>query len=162
LNQLIFLVGLPGSGKTTLGKRLANEMGLSFADLDVEIEKEAGAGIVQIFEVQGEDYFRQLEAETLRKFSEKNNLILSTGGGTPCFFENMAWMNKKGQTVFVNTDRSKIIDRLKKQTHRPIFVGQNMSEKLEELWEMRKKFYEKAHHVVEPSITSKEFLGLLK
>src|SRR5579859_2734142 len=99
----IFLIGLPGSGKTTMGKSLADALRLPFADLDVEIEKSEGLTVPQIFEKRGEDYFRAAESELLKKFtSSSGHFVMAAGGGAPCFNRNMTAMNQSGITVFLD------------------------------------------------------------
>src|SRR6185503_20434689 len=98
----IFLLGLPGSGKTTLGKELSNALRLPFVDLDSEIERLEGKKISEIFAANGEEYFRNLESSELRKrCTSKGEFVMATGGGTPCFFDNMEWINRAGKSIFL-------------------------------------------------------------
>ncbi|HEX2683637.1 MAG TPA: shikimate kinase, partial [Ferruginibacter sp.] len=97
----IFLVGFMGSGKTYWGRIWAQAYQLAFYDLDEVIEQDQGKTVAEIFKTYGEDRFRQIEAGTLRSFSEKNNCIVACGGGTPCFHDNMQWMNEQGTTVYL-------------------------------------------------------------
>src|SRR5690554_5346297 len=96
-----FLVGYMGSGKTTLGKKLATSLSLSFVDLDLYIESKYFKTIAQLFEEKGEDEFRVIEKNSLREVCEFENVVISTGGGTPCFFDNMQLMNEKGNTIYL-------------------------------------------------------------
>ena len=143
--QKIFLIGLPGAGKTFIGKRLAAEIDFPFIDLDDEIVKSEGKSIPEIFEKSGEDYFRKLEKDQLNKVIQENNqFILAAGGGTPCFFDNMDIMNDNGVTVFINTSIEEIQERLKDDETRPLMKNNS----LEELLQKRKPWYERAHHTV--------------
>ena len=99
--QRIFLIGYMGVGKTTLGKALADRTGLSFIDLDLFIEGRYRKTIRQIFEAEGEEAFREIERKALHEVAEFEDIILSTGGGTPCFFDNMTYMNRVGTTVYL-------------------------------------------------------------
>ena len=85
----VYLIGLPGSGKTTMGKQLASILEIPFFDLDAEIENQAGKSIPELFKEEGEDFFREKERSCLRSFLNRDNFILATGGGTPCFFDNL-------------------------------------------------------------------------
>lgn len=116
-----FLVGFMGSGKTHWGKIWAEANGLNFLDLDEIIERKEGKTIAAIFENNGEAYFRQIEAATLRSFDGAANTIIACGGGTPCFLDNMQWMNEHGTTVYLSSDSSQILKRvLPKQEKRPL------------------------------------------
>lgn len=101
-----------GSGKSYSGKRLAEKFGMSFIDLDDYIEAKEGRTIREIFEKNGEEYFRIVEKESLFEMGEKEMTIISTGGGTPCFFDNMNWMNGNGVTVFLETSVDVLANRL--------------------------------------------------
>ncbi len=110
-----------GTGKSYWGKRWAAAHGLTFYDLDTCIEEAAGATISQIFEQHGEAYFREKEREVLHRFEGKDRFILSTGGGTPCYFDNMHWMNGQGKTIYLHTPVSVLKERLmKEKAHRPL------------------------------------------
>ena len=140
--ERIFLVGMPGSGKSTAGKYLARELRYEFLDLDDLIEDQEGIKIAQIFKEQGEDYFRQLEQDELKRI-QGTRLVIATGGGTPCFFDNMEWMNTNGFTIFLNRDLETLIDRTKGKEHRPLLLS-NPVESLKKLLEKRLPSYQKA------------------
>lgn len=101
LGGKIFIIGFMGSGKTYWGKKWARQSGLAFFDLDEEIEKQEGKTIAAIFEEDGEDYFRKIEATALRAFTNNKNCLISCGGGTACFNNNMQWMNEHGATLYL-------------------------------------------------------------
>ncbi|HCW06239.1 MAG TPA: shikimate kinase [Cytophagales bacterium] len=145
-----FLIGLPGSGKTTLGKQLAEKLGIIFIDLDAEIERLEKKTVREIFAEKKEGYFRQVESAILKKLClDKTDFVLATGGGTPCFFTNMEEMNRSGKTIFLNVAIPEITNRLLKTnlTDRPLFGATNANElkgKLEELLSKRIDFYNQA------------------
>jgi shikimate kinase len=147
----IFLVGLPGSGKTTLGRQLARQLNISFLDLDTEIEKEEQAVISEIFSKHGEDYFRKRESERLQKLCDsKENFVLSTGGGAPIFHDNMEKMNSAGKTIFLDVPTAEIMNRLLRSnlTKRPLFAKMNKEElkdKIEFMRSQRFTFYKQAN-----------------
>ncbi|MFK8005889.1 MAG: shikimate kinase [Saprospiraceae bacterium] len=141
----IFLLGFMGSGKSYSGKRLAEKFGMSFIDLDDYIETKEERTIREIFEKEGEDYFREIEKTCLHELGGKKMTIISTGGGTPCFFDNMSWMNKNGVTVFLETSVDILSNRLfDEMQKRPLLKG--FSEKelkyfIEKKLEERNPFY---------------------
>ena len=97
----IYLVGFMGCGKSTYGKKLAGKLKYSSVDLDKLVEEKAGKTVYEIFESEGEDAFRKLEAEALRETADLDNCVIATGGGAPAYWENMAWMNENGKAVFL-------------------------------------------------------------
>ncbi|MFY0601043.1 MAG: shikimate kinase [Cyclobacteriaceae bacterium] len=142
-NQRIFLIGLPGTGKSHFGEKLAEETGYSFYDLDDAIEEKEGRKISEIFEVEGEAYFRKVESETLHSFSEKDKFILATGGGSPCFYSGIEFMNEYGITVYLKEEKTVLIDRLSGESHRPLMQS-DVGKKIDELLETRSQFYDQA------------------
>lgn len=127
----IFLLGFMGTGKSHWGKIWAHEMNVSFVDLDREIEISAGKPILDIFEKEGEDYFRVIEAEKLRQQSVAGNTIISTGGGCACFHNNINWMNQNGITVLLQASPPYILNRvLAEKEKRPMIKNLNHSEVL--------------------------------
>ncbi|MGF1636740.1 MAG: shikimate kinase [Cyclobacteriaceae bacterium] len=149
-NLKIYLIGMPGSGKSTLGKQLAKALKLSFIDLDSLIVEEEKAAITEIFSKKGEDYFREIEKFLLQKSSaERDNFVMATGGGAACFFDNMEYMNATGITVYIEVPSNFIADRLSSKglSKRPLLRDKTGSELLNELDTKLKKrqyFYEKA------------------
>src|SRR5437773_11285939 len=99
--KFIFLMGFMGSGKTFFGKQLAQLLNYEFIDLDELIGKNEGATIAEIFFSKGEAYFRSKESSLLKSLSQNENAVIATGGGTPCFHDNMKWMNEHGITVYL-------------------------------------------------------------
>lgn len=149
-NERIYLIGLPGSGKSTLGKGLAEKLGYRFIDLDDAIEEEAGMTIPDIFARQGEGNFRIKEGEVLRSLSSiEDRFILATGGGTPCFHFNMDFMNDHGITLFLDVNPGDLALRLMDEgiEKRPLFKSydhQDLIMEIRELKEKREPYYEEA------------------
>ena len=108
----IFLIGYMGAGKTTLGRALAAALGIQFIDLDCYIEERFRKTISQIFAEKGEDEFRDIERRMLHEVGEFEDVIISTGGGTPCFFDNVEYMNAQGTTVFLDVPVERLFIRL--------------------------------------------------
>ncbi|HEY0897299.1 MAG TPA: shikimate kinase [Sphingobacteriaceae bacterium] len=145
--MIIFLVGFMGSGKTTLGKRLSRLLGYAFVDLDKVIESRAGATIPQYFQQHGEGAFRQLERECLQRGLPSGNAVVATGGGAPCYFDNMDWMNRHGVTVYLMLSPKALASRLKGSAERPLISGKSGPELvafIEEKLAERESYYKKA------------------
>jgi shikimate kinase len=125
----IFLVGYMGAGKTTLGKAFAKAMNLSFVDLDWYIEERFHKTISQLFAERGEDSFRRLEQNALHEVGEFEDVVIATGGGTPCFFDNMDYMKSRGETVFLDVNQAVLFIRLKiASQNRPSIKGKSDEE----------------------------------
>ncbi|MBX7124232.1 MAG: shikimate kinase [Cyclobacteriaceae bacterium] len=143
----IFLVGLPGSGKSTLGRALADLLRLPFVDLDAVIEGETGKTVQLIFSEKGEAYFRDVEASTLRRISGSHQaFVMATGGGAPCFHDNMKYILQEGISIFLDVPVDEILERLEgtDTTMRPLFgavSSQEIRARLERLWELRRPVY---------------------
>ncbi len=136
----LFLVGLPGSGKTTLAKEVATLLTRKFVDLDHEIVKGESMPIVQIFDTHGEDKFRVFENSYLRKWiSSSEDFVMATGGGTPCFHNNMVLLNEAGYSVFLDTDPDVIATRMlnTELAKRPLFAGQDKNSIVKRIKTMR-------------------------
>jgi shikimate kinase len=148
----IFLIGYMGSGKTTVGKRVANKLNLTFIDLDNLIETEVGKTISDIFNTQGEQGFRELEKDFLLKVSAQENTIVATGGGTPCFFDNIDLMNTAGTTIYLKMSVKALCNRLQNaKTERPLIKNKSAEELqnfIEKSLAERSVFYEKANHII--------------
>ncbi|MBS1501428.1 MAG: shikimate kinase [Bacteroidetes bacterium] len=122
----IFLIGFMGSGKTTLGRKLAARMNYEFIDLDHVLEKRVELSIAEYFSFFGEDSFRKLEREVLQKTQYPENVIVSTGGGLPCYFDNMDWMKSQGKTVYLKLSPKTLADRLESgKEERPLLQGKH-------------------------------------
>ena len=122
----VFLIGFMGSGKSFLGKIWGEVHSIPFFDLDELIEEEERSIVENIFATFGEDYFREREAAVLRNTDRFENCIIACGGGTPCYFDNMQWMNKNGATVFLNESEINIYNHLKNDKKiRPLIISQD-------------------------------------
>ena len=146
----VFLIGYMGAGKTTLGKAFARAMGLTFVDLDWYIEERFHKTVRQLFAERGEDGFRELERRMLHEAAEFEDVVISVGGGTPCFFDNMEYMNEVGETVFLDVDIQVLFRRLKvAKQQRPLLDGKSDEELLafiREALDKRLPHYSKAKY----------------
>ena len=152
----IILVGYMGSGKTTVGRQLALALGLQFYDLDWYIEERYHKRIPQIFAEVGEEGFRDLERRMLHEVAEFENVVVSCGGGTPCFYDNMEYMNQQAETVYLKARPDVLAMHLKMgRTERPLIKGKS-PEELEQYiltsLEQREPFYSKAKHTLDVSL----------
>ena len=147
----IFLIGYMGAGKTTLGKAFAREMSLNFIDLDWFIEERFHKTVQQLFLERGEDGFRELERKMLHEVAEFEDVVVSTGGGTPCFFDNMEYMNDCGDTVFLDVEPAVLFRRLRvAKQQRPLLANKSDEELMDficEALQKRHPFYSKAKHL---------------
>lgn len=130
----IFLIGMPGSGKSTIGKRLAEKLRMPFIDLDTEIEKREGKPVKDIFTENGEAYFRELESETLNDFAlSGQTFVMATGGGAPCFHGGIDIINAHGISIFLDVPIEEIISRIENQKDRPLLLSTSKVELTEKL-----------------------------
>jgi len=162
----IFLIGLMGSGKSYWADKLSSLLNIPAFHLDDEIEKAEQKTVAEIFSEKGEDHFRQKENEVLKSFSAKENFILSTGGGAPCFYDNMNWMNNNGITIWIDEPVEIIAERLQKEkSHRPLIAtveDNNLEYFLTQMREKRNSFYSKAkYYLTGNNITEKDFLKII-
>ncbi len=119
----LFLIGYMGCGKTTLGRAVARATGLDFIDLDAYIENRYHRSISALFAQHGEEGFRRIERALLHEVADFENVIVACGGGTPCFFDNIEYMNSKGTTVFLQASQNRIHERLCKARHKRPLVA---------------------------------------
>jgi shikimate kinase len=146
----IFLLGMPGSGKTTLGRQIAQAMALPFVDLDDCIEQEAGVSVPKIFRERGEPAFRRLEAQQLAVWcSSEKDFVMATGGGAPCYGDNMQVIKKAGVSVFLDVPAKEITSRILNTdlSTRPLFAGvhpENLKDNIEFMRSQRLPFYRQA------------------
>ncbi len=144
----VFLVGYMGVGKTTIGKKLAKKLVMEFIDLDGFIGLNEGVTVQRLIEEKGEPDFREIERKYLKELSKKDNLLISTGGGTPCFFDNMETINRNGTSIYLKMDEKSLVNRLVNHTEsRPLIAGKNKEELAEFVNQHLKKrtpFYEQA------------------
>lgn len=125
----IIIIGYMGSGKTTVGRALAHNLGLSFYDLDWYIESRMHKTVKQLFDEKGEAGFRLIERNLLHELAEFENIVISCGGGTPCFFDNMAYLNAQGDTVYLKATPDVLYGHLKMgKTVRPLLLDKTEDE----------------------------------
>ena len=134
----IYLIGMMGSGKSTIGHMVGDKMQLSFIDLDQEIENLTGKTINEIFKKDGEEFFRKVESECLRLHS---NAVLACGGGIVLKTKNRSYIKKHGKVILLKASVSELAKRLASSNKRPLFNKQNPKKGLEELWSDRKSKY---------------------
>lgn len=163
----VFLIGMMGSGKSYWMDRLAKKIKLPRYDLDTLIENVEDRNIQQIFNESGEEHFRKMESIVLKWFGDKDEFILATGGGTPCFFNNIDWMNEQGITIWLDESIDVLTERLiPEKIYRPLIAhlsNDELKKYLEGKREERKKFYSKAKFTLaENNITEKNLLSLIK
>ena len=152
----IILLGYMGAGKTTVGKALAKELGIIFYDLDWYIENRMRKSIAQIFEERGEEGFRKIEYNMLHEVAEFENVIISCGGGTPCFFDNMDYLNQQGQVVYLKADPEVLYKHLAmSKNDRPLLRGKSHEQLItfiREQLEKREPYYTKAKYILDVSL----------
>ena len=144
----IYLVGYMGAGKTTAAKRLANSLGWEVADTDAMFEEKYRISVDDFFQKYDEPLYRKLESEVLKSTESLENTVISTGGGTACYFDNMEWMNQHGLTVFLQISPKAAVDRVLHSRHkRPLARGKTEEELMEYVnwhYASRIPFYEQA------------------
>jgi len=148
----VYLIGYMGSGKSTLGRRLAKHLGVQFVDMDHYIEERNCKTIPQIFEEEGEAEFRKKERKALEELSEFTDIVIATGGGAPCFFDNIDLMNRTGKTIYLNIDPTILADRLlHSKTERPLIKGKSRDELvafIDDTLKKRNEFYMQAKYQI--------------
>jgi shikimate kinase len=149
----IFLIGFMGAGKTTIGKELSRKMHIPFFDLDHILEQEEKLKISEIFESLGEEKFRILEGKYLKTYPFPEQFILSTGGGTPCYYDHMDWMNNRGTTLYLQLSPKSLASRLElgKDQERPLLKekkGLDLIQYIEMKLKEREPFYLMAKKLV--------------
>ena len=145
-------MGYMGSGKSAIGKRLAEKLNLSFIDLDDYIEKHERRTISEIFSAEGEDKFRAIEHKQLKTILDKKNAVVSLGGGTPCFHDNISLINKNGKSFYLEVSVDDLSKRLNKaKNKRPLIEGMNeidLQYFIEANLEKRIPFYKRANYTI--------------
>jgi shikimate kinase len=148
----VYLIGFMGSGKTHIGKELAQLLDYLFVDTDILIENTEGISVAQLFDERGEAGFRKIESERLQGLNKWDNIIVSTGGGAPCFHDNMTYINNSGITVYLKTNPQLLLERLLPETDkRPLLKGRSEAELLSFITskiEEREAFYGQADIVI--------------
>lgn len=158
----LYIIGFMGSGKTHAGSRLAGLLGWNFTDLDKSIEEHAGKTIPEIFAVNGETWFRNLETEVLRSLRSASDTVISTGGGTPCFGDNMDFMLETGLTLYLKLTPGQLKSRLSNtRGERPLIKDLNdegLLRYIEEKLEFREKWYSRAELTLDGFNTDVRFI----
>lgn len=152
----IILLGYMGAGKTTIGKELAKTLGLSFYDLDWYIQTRMRKTVKEIFDERGEEGFRKIEHNMLHEVAEFEDVVISCGGGTPCFYDNMDYMNLQAETVYLKADPDVLYMHLKMgKGVRPLLLNKTPEEVqafIREQLAQREAFYSRAKHTLDVSL----------
>lgn len=152
----IIIIGYMGAGKTTVGKALAKELGVMFYDLDWYIESRMRKTVKQIFDEIGEEGFRKIERNMLHEVAEFENVVVSCGGGTPYFFDNMDYMNQLGETIYLKASPETLHTHLKMgKGVRPLLLNKTPEEVeifIREQLKLREPFYNKAKHIIDINV----------
>lgn len=161
----IILVGMMSSGKTTLGKKLARILGYRFVDLDKLIEQDQNMDIPAIFAQKGEPYFREVESRVLKGIATRRNMVLASGGGTPCFFNNMDLINQMGISIFLDVPAADLARRIENhgKDDRPILSGAtSLADTLDQKIKERLPFYSQALITLKGDIETSHLMQELK
>lgn len=138
----IFLIGPMGAGKSTIGRTLAKELKLDFYDSDEEIEQRTGADISWIFDIEGEDGFRKREQRVIDELTQKQNIVLATGGGVVMTTENRTALAGRGTVIYLKTSLQQQFERTKRDTKRPLLQTEDIESRLVDLQDERAPYYE--------------------
>lgn len=161
----IYLIGMPSSGKSTLGKRIADTLHYRFVDTDRIIVREEGRSIADVFSQSGEDYFREAERRVLRTVRSGNSLVISTGGGMPCFHDNMGYINATGVSVFLDVPVEVLHNRMltHAQHDRPLYSHEDpeLLKSLQQRYQARLPYYSQAHIIVTGETSEEDVLRRL-
>lgn len=144
----IFLIGPMGSGKTTVGRHLAERLGLAFVDLDHEIQRRCGVDVSTIFDIEGEDGFRQRETALLEELSRRDGIVMATGGGSVVSEANRRLLRRRGLVVFLETSVGQQLRRLERDRQRPLLQAPDRRERLENLAGERNPLYRDCADIV--------------
>ncbi|WP_118986828.1 shikimate kinase AroL [Photorhabdus sp. CRCIA-P01] len=165
MNQILFIVGARGAGKTTVGKLLANELSYTFIDTDHHIQQTSNMTIADIVNQQGWQQFRQLESQALQQVSQRNHVI-STGGGIILSAENRQYMRQNGMVIYLQASASILAERLMQQpenTQRPSLTGKSIVEEMEEVLAARENLYcECANHIINAQFSPEKITTYVK
>ncbi|GHB80431.1 shikimate kinase [Persicitalea jodogahamensis] len=160
----VFLVGMPSSGKSTLGRRLARALNYRFVDLDKLIVKDQNKTIPQIFSTHGEDYFREVERRVLQEIGPEQATVIATGGGAPCFFDNMQFIKNNGVSVFLDVEPSELAARIihHNRDDRPLLSGvTDLETELKAKLAGRFPFYAQADITISNKTSIQEIIELI-
>ncbi len=165
--KLVYFIGMPGAGKSYFAEKLSISVTSHYIDLDKTIEERTGFKIAKLFEERGESYFRKLESSILREFIKFGKAIVSTGGGTPCFYNNIQWMKATGKTIWLDPSIDKLIYNLSVSIEqRPLLKNttpEQLTNVLNELYNYRLPFYKLAkYHLTGDDINIENILNIYK
>ena len=153
ITETLFLIGFPGSGKSTVGALLAGQTDRAFVDLDAQIVGQARATLSEVFAREGEQSFRKREAEALR--GAPVGAVVAVGGGAPCFGDNLDWMLAHGKVVCLRADEDEIVRRIGDPASRPLLANaEDLRAEVKRLLELRSEFYRRAHLTIETGAKS--------
>lgn len=152
------LIGLPGAGKSTVGRSVAKSLGRGFLDFDDEISRSEGKSVATIFSERGESYFRKLEMDLTRALAQRSGLIVAPGGGWICQPGVPELLGGTGRTIYLRVTPEAVFQRLRRISERPLLAGGDPLGKLRELYSARREAYEKADYVVDAEKLSKDEL----
>ena len=142
MRENIIITGFMGTGKSVVAKELARKLKMKFIDMDRIIEEGQGMSIADIFSRYGENYFRQQENRLVKELSQKENMIIATGGGTLLSSDNARILGQRGQIICLYADSRTIYNRVKRRNNRPLLKGENVLSEIDRLLEERKKIYD--------------------
>ena len=161
----IVLVGMMSSGKSTLGKKLARALNYKFVDLDKLIEKDQQTNISAIFREKGETYFRETESRILKEITPENRIVLASGGGTPCFYDNMDYIRSLGISIFLDVPAADLVKRIENhgKDDRPVLSGAaSLEDALQSKIQERLPYYSQADFTLKGEIDVSHLLKVLK
>ncbi|MDP3980530.1 MAG: shikimate kinase [Chlamydiota bacterium] len=150
----VYLFGFMGTGKSTVGRLAAKEMGLDFVDMDKLIEEREGMSIKDIFQEKGEPFFRKLETELIKELVQRENILAATGGGVIKNQENVDLMQQSGCCICLNAAQEVILQRVSHSKNRPLLLGEDLMKQIQDLLNQRKALYAKIDHQVDTSVLS--------
>lgn len=159
------MLGMPSSGKSTLGRQLAKKIGYEFVDLDSKIEVTEGKKISEIFNLEGEAHFRKVEAEQLRKIEPESKVVVATGGGTPLFHSNLDFIKQNGICIFLDVKPEELAKRMRasRRNNRPLLdiTADTLDKNLRQIYDDRIEVYKQAHIVIEGDTDADTILWIL-
>ncbi len=145
--QSIYLVGMMGAGKTTIGRALARKLGWQFVDLDHELESRCGVRVSIIFDIEGEQGFRLRESALLDEYTRQPGIVLATGGGAVLAAENRQHLHERGVVVYLRANADELFRRVARDRNRPLLQTDNPRQRLKELLEQREPLYDEVAHL---------------
>lgn len=159
------MLGMPSSGKSTLGRQLAKKIGYEFVDLDFKIEVTEGKKISEIFNLEGEEYFRRVEADQLRKIEPDSKVVVATGGGTPLFHNNLEFIKGNGICIFLDVKPEELTKRMRssRRNNRPLLdiTANSLDTDIKKIYDERIDIYKQAHVIIEGDTDADTILWIL-